>query len=62
MKVERSEWTFRGFARVHGARIGLKINVKETKLLKLWISEDEKVTLGNEKIDQVDGLAYLGFE
>ena len=39
--------------RVQGARIGLKINMKKTKSLRLWISKDEKVTLDNEKIDQV---------
>ena len=48
--------TFRGFA---GS--DLKINVKETKSLRLGISEDEKVTLGNEKIDQVDKFTYLGY-
>jgi hypothetical protein len=32
--------------RVHHARIGLKINVKKTKLLRLGISEDEKLTSG----------------
>ena len=37
--------------RVQGARIGLKINVKKTKSLRLGISEDEKMTLRNEKID-----------
>ena len=37
--------------RVQGARIGLKINVEKTKSLRLEISEDEKVTLGNKKID-----------
>ena len=42
------------------ARIGLKINVKKTKLLRLGKREDERVTLGNEKIDQVDRLNYLG--
>ena len=46
--------------RVQGARIGLKINVKKTKSLRLGISEDEKVTLGNEKIDQVGSFTYLG--
>ena len=46
--------------RVQGARIGLKINVKKTKSLRLGISEDEKVTLGNEKIDQMDSFTYLG--
>ena len=46
--------------RVQGAKIGLKINVKKTKSLRLGISEDEKVTLGNEKIDQVGSFTYLG--
>ena len=32
--------------RVQGARVGLKINVKKTKSLRLEISENEKVTLG----------------
>ena len=45
--------------RVQGARIGLKINVKKTESLRLGISEDEKVTLGNEKIDQVGSFTYL---
>ena len=36
---------------VQGARICLKINVKKTKSLMLGISEDEKVTIDNEKID-----------
>ena len=39
--------------RNQGARIGLKINVKKTKSLRLGISEDEKATLGNKMIDQV---------
>ena len=38
----------------------MKINVKKTKSLRLGISEDEKVTLGNEKIDQVSSFTYLG--
>ena len=42
-----------------GARIGLKINVKKTKVLRLGISKDQKVALGNEKIDQVDRFTYL---
>ena len=46
--------------RVQGARIGLKINVKKTKSLRLGISEDDKVTLRNEKIDRVDNFTYLG--
>ena len=40
--------------------IGLKVNVKEAKSLRLGISDDEKVTLGNKKIAQVDVFTYLG--
>ena len=45
---------------VQGAKIGLKINVKKTKSLRLGISEDEQVTLSKEKIDQVGSFSYLG--
>ena len=45
---------------VQGARIDLKINVKKTKSLRLGISEEEKVMLGNKKIDQVGSFTYLG--
>ena len=38
----------------------MKINIKNTKPLRLGISEDEKATLGNKKIDQVDSFTYLG--
>ena len=34
--------------------------MKKTKSLKLGISKDEKVTLGNDKIDQVGSFTYLG--
>ena len=37
--------------RVQNARIGLKINVKKTTSM---------VSLGNEKIDQLDSFTYLG--
>ena len=37
-----------------------KINVKKTKSIRLGICEDEKVTLGNKKIDQVGSFTYLG--
>ena len=40
--------------------MGLKINMKKTKSLRLGISGDEKVTLGNEKIDQVGSFTYVG--
>jgi len=46
--------------RVQCARIGLKINAKKTESQRLGISEDEKVTLGNKKIDQVGSVTYLG--
>ena len=46
--------------RVQGARIGLRINVKKNKSLRLGISEGGKVTLGNEKIDQVASFTNLG--
>ena len=52
--------TFSEVLRVQGAKIGLKINIKKTESLRLGISEDEQVTLGNEKIDQVGGFGYLG--
>ena len=41
--------------RVQGARIGLK-NAKKTTSLRLGINEDEKVTLGIEKIDNAGQL------
>ena len=37
----------------------MEINVKKTMSLRLGTSEDEKVTLGNEKIDQVGSMNYL---
>ena len=46
--------------RVQGARIGLNITVKKTKSLRLRIREDEKLTLGNKRIDQVDSFTFLG--
>ena len=46
--------------RVQGAKIGLKINVKKTKSLRVEISEEEKVMFDDEKIDQVGTFTYLG--
>ena len=34
--------------------------LRRLKSLRLGISEDEKLTFGNEKIDQVDSSTYLG--
>ena len=45
---------------VQGARTGLKINLKKSKQLRLRISEDEKVILGNEEIVQVASFSYGG--
>jgi len=45
---------------VQGAGISLKINVKETKSLRVEISQDEKVTLSNETINQVESFTYIG--
>ena len=36
--------------RVQVAKIDLKTNVKKTRSLRLGISEDEYVTLGNERL------------
>ena len=38
----------------------MNINTKRSKSLRLGISEDEKMTLGNKKIDQVNSFTYLG--
>ena len=46
--------------RVHGTRIGSKINVKKNKSLRLGISEDKNIMPVNEKINQVDSSTYLG--
>ena len=45
--------------RVQDARVGLKISIRKTKSLRLGISEDEKVTLGNKTIRQVGSFSYL---
>ena len=45
---------------VQGTIIDLKISVKKTKSLRLGICEDEKVTSGNEKINQMGSFTYLG--
>jgi hypothetical protein len=45
---------------VQGKRIGLKINFKKSKSLRLGISEGEKMMLGNKKINQVDSFTYQG--
>ena len=44
--------------RVQDARISLKMNVKRTKSLRLEITEDEKVLLGNEKMNQVGSFTF----
>ena len=44
--------------RFRGARISLNNHVKKNKTLRLGISEDEKVTLGNGKTDHVGSFTY----
>ena len=38
----------------------MKTKVKKTKPLRIGTSEDEKVTSGNEKINQVSSFTYFG--
>ena len=38
----------------------MNFSVKKTKSLRLVISEEEKVSLADEKIDQVGSFTYLG--
>ena len=45
--------------RVQDARIGSKIQVKTTKLLRLGINEGKEVMLCN-KINQADSFTYVG--
>ena len=45
--------------RVLDAKIGLKINVKETESLRLGVREDGKVKLGTEMIGRVDSFTFL---
>ena len=52
--------TFFAVLRAPSTNIGLKINVKNTKSLRVGIREGEEVILGNKKIGQVDSLIYLG--
>ena len=40
-------------------RIGLKIELKKTNLLRLVINKEEEVEQDNEKFDQVDSFTYL---
>jgi hypothetical protein len=40
-------------------QIGLKINVKKNKLLRLGLSESEKMMLGNKKIVHLYSFAFL---
>jgi len=48
-------WRFCGFG-----VLGLKIDAKKIKSLRLGIGEKETVMLGNEKIYLVDSFPYLG--
>ena len=41
-------------------RIGLKINVKGAKSLRLGINDNEEVMFGHENINQLGSFTYLG--
>jgi len=45
---------------IQNARTDLKTNTKKIKSLRLGVNEGEEVLLGSEKINQVDGVTYLG--
>ena len=45
---------------IQGTRIGLKSNFKSIKHIRPGITEGKKVTLGNEKTNQLDSWTYLG--
>ena len=45
---------------VQGARIGLKINIKKIKSLRLGIGENEMLKMGDKKINHADSFTYLG--
>ena len=56
LKCEKDERTLRSFA-ISECKNCLEISLKN---FRLGISEDEKVMLGNKKIDPVDSFTYLG--
>ena len=41
-------------------RVGLKINAKETKVMRLNARNREKITIDNHEIEDVDKFIYLG--
>ena len=45
---------------IQNARTDLKTNTKKINSLRLGVNEGEEVLLGSEKINQVDGVTYLG--
>ena len=60
MKNVCKTYEFLKNSRVQGARIGLKINVKNTKSLRLGLRDGKRVMLGKEKTDKVDSFTNLG--
>ena len=46
--------------RVHGASIGLKINVKKIKSLRLELVKMNRRRLDDKKIDRMNSFTYLG--
>ena len=44
------------------AKLGLKINIKKTKTMKINIDSNQKVNIGNEELEEVNAFTYLGSE
>ena len=41
-------------------RVGLRINIDKTKLMKINVRNQEKITIGGRDIEEVDEFTYLG--
>lgn len=44
----------------HGAAVGLKINIKKTKVMRMGTTTTTPVTVGNTPLEDVDEFVYLG--
>ena len=40
--------------------MGLKVNVKKTKILRMNCPDDRDVTIGGERLEEVEDFCYLG--
>ena len=43
-----------------GEKVGLKMNVPKTKLMKVMTKQDGTVNIGQESIEEVEEFQYLG--